>query len=534
MVSRLGRWFGIDSDWERLPDDVRRAHRNDLYLAAGIMVLGVVAIELMRSAGMFGEDVAPAYPNLPPWFPHLLAVVTALPLAWRRRFPIGSMLVVYALFLGTGLTFSPVTQVAPLQVVYFMALFSGVAWARDRRAMLVAVAVVLVTMFGWIALQVTDAGVRDEFLRNISDGSTGLFGPWVALTMYQLLVNIAYFGAAIVAGMSSWHAAHRREVVAEQTTTIERQAEELREHAVLEERLRIARELHDVVAHHVSVTGVHAAAARRVLTKSPEKAADALAVIERSSREGVEQMRGLVTTLRQVDNPDGTTPTDSASTANLAGITALANDETDGLSCTYQVVEEPTGASDSVPGPIGAALYRITQESLNNVRKHSTARGVSVTLRVDRRGDTRMPHGWAEVEVLDGGRPRPGTSGSGLGLVGIRERAAAHEGVVEAGPRATVGYRVRVRLPLPDDGSVPDASNGESTSGATTTGTTTTDAATPGETSGDELTAAETSVGESSSDGTSAEASTARPDRAGPLAAPAPGASPTDLKGARP
>src|SRR5690606_40365984 len=111
--------------------------------------------------------------------------------------------------------------------------------------------------------------------------------------------NIAYFGAAIVAGMSSWHAAHRREVVAEQTTTIERQAEELREHAVLEERLRIARELHDVVAHHVSVTGVHAAAARRVLTKSPEKAADALAVIDRSSRAGVEQMRGMVPALRQ-------------------------------------------------------------------------------------------------------------------------------------------------------------------------------------------------------------------------------------------
>jgi signal transduction histidine kinase len=88
-----------------------------------------------------------------------------------------------------------------------------------------------------------------------------------------------------------------------------------------------------------------------------------------------------------------------------------------------------------------------------NVRKHSTARSATVTLRVVRDPGAldgpQFEHGFAEVEVLDDGRPRHGTSGSGLGLLGIRERAATHQGVVEIGPRATGGYRVRVRLPLP-------------------------------------------------------------------------------------
>lgn len=463
--ARVAQWFGVDADWEHVPDDPRRAYRNDLVVGACVVALTIAATELGHSAGMFELDKAAGSPE---WLPHLLAGVTAVPLVWRRRHPIVAMLAVYALFLGTGLIHSAVTQVATLQVTYFMALYSGVAWARDRRAMLIAVGVVLLTMFGWIAVQLSDAAVRDEFLENINGETPGLVSPWLAMTLYQLLVNVAYFGGAIILGQLSWHGARRRKQVAEQTATIERQSRELRDHAVLEERLRIARELHDVVAHHVSVIGVQAAAARRVLTKDPAKAGEALSVIEKSSREGVEQMRGLVGTLRQVDGtrPGDTAPADSASTANLGGIAALAEDATDGLTCTYRLVEEPVGAHDAVPGPIGAALYRTTQEALNNVRKHSTARGASVTLRVDSHGDATMPHGWAEIEVLDDGHPRPGTSGSGLGLIGIRERAAAHDGEVETGPRATTGYRVRVRFPLPDGGPVGELSDVAGPAGA--------------------------------------------------------------------
>jgi signal transduction histidine kinase len=259
-----------------------------------------------------------------------------------------------------------------------------------------------------------------------------------------------------------WNAARRREQLAEQAVTIEKQGVALTDQAVVTERVRIARELHDVVAHHVSVIGIQAAAARRVLDRDPALAAEALATIERESREGVAQMRNLVGTLRSV--PDGGAPagSDGASRApepGLADLPALTAADHDGLDTTFRQVEEPPGAALDVPDPMGLSLYRTAQEAMANVRKHSTARSATVTLRVVRGPealtDQRFAHGFAEVEVLDDGRPRHGTSGSGLGQLGIRERAATHQGVVEIGPRATGGYRVRMRLPLPAQASAP-------------------------------------------------------------------------------
>jgi signal transduction histidine kinase len=93
---------------------------------------------------------------------------------------------------------------------------------------------------------------------------------------------------------------------------------------------------------------------------------------------------------------------------------------------------------------VGLTLYRTVQEALHNVRRHSTASAATVVLRVD----ASPRGGFAEVEVLDAGRPRTGTSGTGLGLLGMRERVASLDGSLEIGPRATGGFRVRVRLPL--------------------------------------------------------------------------------------
>jgi signal transduction histidine kinase len=113
---------------------------------------------------------------------------------------------------------------------------------------------------------------------------------------------------------------------------------------------------------------------------------------------------------------------------------------------SYSLVESTPGAAARLAAPVGLSLYRIAQEALANVARHSTAPAANVTLRVDE-GAAR-PH--AEIEILDDGRPRHGTLGSGLGQLGIRERAASHRGEVEIGPRATGGYRVRVRIPLGD------------------------------------------------------------------------------------
>lgn len=450
--NRLLEWFGVDSDWERAPVNPVRAYRNDLWLGVVISVFAAISVELGRSMGLF-EDV-----DEPLWLIFLLGVVSTVPLAWRRRYPLVSLVLVYGLWLGLGLTIPQVTMLMPMQIMYFVALFTAVAWARDRRAMLVVVSACVLAMFAWViwmfAVQQGIETILEEYPTHAD--WPGSVEPYLANAVYQLIMNAAFFGGAVVAGQMQWNTALRRELLAEQADTIERQAAALTNQAIVTERVRIARELHDVVAHHVSVIGIQAAAARRVLGRDPVLAAEALATIERESREGVTQMRNLVGTLRSV--PDGGAPAGSDATSRapepgLADLPALAAADHDGLDTTFRQVEEPTGAARDVPDPMGLSLYRTAQEAMANVRKHSTARSATVTLRVVRgpelQADPRFGNGFAEVEVLDDGRPRRGTSGSGLGLLGIRERVATHHGVVEIGPRATGGYRVRVRLPLP-------------------------------------------------------------------------------------
>ena len=458
LAGRLLDWFGVDSDWERVPAG-RDAYRKDLLLGAGFAVLAAISVELGRSMGLFEEVREPL------WLIILLAVVSTVPLAWRRRYPLVSLALVYAVWLGLGLTISGITVLMPMQVMYFVALFTAVAWARDRRAMLVVVSICVLMMFTWLVWMFAVGQGMETLFDEYSTRADwpGVVEPYLANAVYQFITNIAFFGGAVVAGQMQWNAARRRQQLAGQAVTIEKQAAALTDQAIVAERVRIARELHDVVAHHVSVIGIQAAAARRVLDRDPARTAEALVTIERESREGVAQMRNLVGTLRAV--PDGgaaggsTGPDGGASRSpepGLADLPTLTAADHDGLDTTFRQVEEPPGAVADVPDPMGLSLYRTAQEAMANVRKHSTARSATVTLRVVRTPETlagrQFEHGFAEVEVLDDGRPRHGTSGSGLGLLGIRERVATHQGVVEIGPRATGGYRVRVRLPLPAPG----------------------------------------------------------------------------------
>src|SRR5690606_7583969 len=160
---------------------------------------------------------------------------------------------------------------------------------------------------GWIVWQfAVGAGVEGIVEQmGLGDSRPGLFSPVIAMVAYTWLMNLAYFCGAIAAGQLRWHAARTRERLTEQAATIERQAAALQQQAVVRERLRIARELHDVVAHHVSVIGIQAAAARRLLAADPAAAAAPLATIEGQSREAVTQMRGLLGTLRGVDEDGG-------------------------------------------------------------------------------------------------------------------------------------------------------------------------------------------------------------------------------------
>ena len=435
---RVGAFFALEDDWSR---PVPAIGRRDVMTGAAVEAIGVATLELARSAGAFEGETAPW------WVIYLVMSAAAVALVGRRRYPVAVALYLAGHMFVTGVVMPPVMGQLALQICYFVGLFSAMAWGRSRRTSLLVSVSILLFMLLWIAWQFALGSAFQDFLGDEAIPEQGGFLPAIqSLVLLTFVVNLVYFLGAIVGGQVAWRGARQRDALARQTRTIEAQAESLRRRAVVDERLRIARELHDVVGHHVSVIGVQAAGARRVLDRDPAAAADALSAIEDSSREAVTQMRSLLGTLRDIEaEADGEDARDRAPGPGVHDIADLVATRTNGtLRTSYAVVEDGDGAAGRLPATVGLSLYRTAQEALANVVRHSTAGQASVTLRIAE----HAPTPYAEIEVLDDGRLRPGTSGTGLGLLGIRERAASHRGEVEIGPRATRGYRVRVRLPL--------------------------------------------------------------------------------------
>lgn len=395
-----------------------------------------LGLELIRSYGVW-DDAQPA------WVAYTALATIALPLVFRRRHPL--LVAGYAaLHMGAvGIMVPELSFQIAMQVAYFYAVYCAVAWSRDRRLMLVVLGGILLLWLAWLAWDVAYGQAVEIILAESSDRSPpGILPPLAAVVIYSALVTLAFLVGAVLLGQTNWRAARERTLLVDQAATIERQAATLRDQAVVDERLRIARELHDVVAHHVSVIGVQAGAARRVLTRDPDAAASALLHVEESSRSAVTEMRSLLGTLRG-STPD--TADDRAPEPTASDIARLVESFAEpGFAPTLSIVTDAPDALADLPLPVGLSLFRTVQEALTNVRKHSTATAASVTLRVDRDGNGR----YAEAEVLDDGRPRPGTSGSGLGHLGMRERISSHGGTAEIGPRLTGGYRVRVRFPV--------------------------------------------------------------------------------------
>ena len=431
-------------DWER-PGPTREQLRRDLIGTAVVLLLSAVALESVRGVGSMGAE------DRPIWLQHLVMALMVLPLAVRRRFPVTVLLISSALFLILGMYMPLLAVQLTFQGAYFAAIYSGVAWARNRRLLRLALVLVIAAMALWLLLSFTVSNSYESLLREVQEQenpSRGLLPPLASSAIYTFLINAAYFGGAILFGITSWRSAHQREQLAQQSAQLEEQATELARQAVIDERLRIARELHDVVAHHIAVIGIQAGAARRVLEKKPAATAGALQTIEASSREAVAQMRSLLGVLRGGQE----TATDSDGGAQrhpepgLSDLPALiAEHDAMGLRVSFHEAQDPDSVLDRIPAPLGLSIYRTVQESLANVRRHSTAGSAVVALRTGRSENGE----WVEVETVDDGRPRAGsTAGSGFGLRGIRERAALHGGTAEIGPRAGGGWRVRVRFPV--------------------------------------------------------------------------------------
>lgn len=396
--------------------------RRDIWLAGGLMLGAVLSAALGSVAGLYGEEDGPAFG----WVLVYSVALTA-PLAVRRRHPdIVAALVAITFFVGASFR---IPEFYVGNIALFIAMYTVGAWVDDRRRANVVRALIIVGMFVWLLVttfQTATGPTEDGFSR------VGVFSPFLAYMLIQFLVNVAFFGGAFYMGDRAYASAMERAALQERTIELEREREVTAAQAVALDRVRIARELHDVVAHHVSAMGVQAGAARTVLERDPGAAREALTGIESSARDALTELRQLLETLRTSDSD-----TPDASTVQLTALGDLvAHAQDNGLTTTLTIVGDAT----VVPELVQVNVYRVAQEALTNARRHG---GPSATADVRLRYDPEA----VELEVVNTGRAAV-VSRPGLGIVGMRERAAASGGTLVAEPRARGGFLVRLRVPV--------------------------------------------------------------------------------------
>ncbi len=323
----------------------------------------------------------------------LLAVAVCAALPLRRRHPVA---VGWFTVIGTGVYYLLSTVDGPLVVIPIAALYALAAQGRTQASVVMAAVMVI--------------GVGAGVLVGTGDvNGTAVF----MLTGW--LVAVVALGAM----------RHGRVAYAE---------EEARLRAT-QERLRIARELHDVIGHNMSMIHVQASSALHRLRKDPTQAQEALTAIKQGSKEGLQELRATLGVLRQVD--------DEAPTAPSPGLSRIDELVSSAARAGLDVRIEQSGTHSPLPASADLAAYRIVQESLTNAVKHSDARHVVV----------RIHHGDRELTLSvqdDGqGATRSG-HGGGSGIAGMTERARALGGTLSAEPGRAGGFIVRGQLPFSD------------------------------------------------------------------------------------
>ena len=336
-----------------------------------------------------------------------LALVAAVPLVLRRRYPLGVLVAIVPLLLACLAVFHPDHAAAGIVMVV---VFTVGLHGHRTRALVV----------GALMAPVVAAGVLIT--------SHQLGGDSVAETVAYLALVLG----ALVAGDA---VRARQELVRVVAAEAERERAALTQHRFDEQRLRYAHELHDVVGHALVAINVRAAAAahlaRREQGASP---VSALEEIASTSAEALGELRTALKGLRSDDRDGAPLRPAEAGLADLGDL--IAGVKGAGLTVELDMAE----AAAAVPPAIGHAGYRIVQEGLTNVLRHSTAKHARVRIGQDQ--------GALLVEVLDQGEAVAGTGGGGHGLLGMRERAAALGGSCEAGRAPGGGWRVRARIPI--------------------------------------------------------------------------------------
>ncbi|MEU7751842.1 sensor histidine kinase [Micromonospora sp. NPDC049171] len=414
---------GQPEEWRR-PGPTAQQRRNDLWIGLGVTGLALVSLTLARSAGAFLLGPPPSGPEQLFW-----TVAVTLPLIWRRRWPAATLLIVSVVFVAAQARSAPETQFSAWAM--FCVLYTAGAWGQDHRLARRLRIGVIITMFAWLGIYY--AVTIDRIPPDAFDDAVGPVPPVLAAMVSGVLINVLTLGFAYFFGETAWVAARREHELRTQAEDLRRSQAESRERAVLGERVRIARELHDVVAHHVSVMGVQASACRRVFDRDPGKARTALTAIEQSARTAVDELRRMLGVLRTSGTADATPP--AAGDVDRIG-ELVERARAAGLTATLGVYGDPV----ALPESVSQAAYRVTQEAVTNTLKHAGADLLDVRVRYLARE--------VEVDVTDDGRTGGRADAVGLGLIGMRERVTAHDGDLEAGPRAGGGWRVRARFPL--------------------------------------------------------------------------------------
>ncbi len=376
-MSRLVAW------WRSVPTLVA-----DAALAA--IVLAVSLVEVNANEGLDDTD---------PWWRTALLVGMAVVLVFRRRAPItvwlvsGAMVAAY----GVGSFPDPTLPYGPLIAVYTVAAHCA------ARTALVA---------GAVSLGVVVVSLLADPHEDALDWMVAL----LSVTSAWLLGNNVRTQRAYA------------EEMAARADDLERERRADNERAVAEERVRIARELHDVTAHHVSVIALHAEAGQAVLPHDPARAERSLVTIGEVARTTLAELRGVVGVLRDDAAPLAPQP-------GLGALTSLVDEvAAAGLPVTLTIAGSPRPIGEHVD----ASAYRIVQEALTNVLRHAGEATAQVTV-------TYGP-GAVSLDVVDDGRAGS-ANGDGHGLIGMRERAAAFGGTLTAAPRPDGGFAVHATLP---------------------------------------------------------------------------------------
>ena len=295
-------------------------------------------------------------------------------------------------------------------------------------------------LFPAIVLFVFAVSVRNDRRTAVGAGVLGFLGLAAAVT---LLAPHGLFGPEVLAALG-WPALavaagdvirNRREAIAAAEDRA-RRAEETREEEarrrVAEERLRIARELHDVVAHRMAVVNVQAGVAAHLMRSRPDDAAQALSTVRGAAQQALDELAGILSVLREPS--DDAAPTEPAPTLGALG--ALVDSFADaGLAVTWTSVGSPRPMREAVE----LAIYRTVQESLTNAHKHGQG---SAELTITHADDG------VQLEVVNAVGERDVSPGSGFGMIGMRERAQAVGGSVDAGPIDAHRFRVLARFPV--------------------------------------------------------------------------------------